>query len=123
MRLREEDEDLTTFHTRYRSYKYKVLPFSLTSSPATFQRYINETLINRLDKYCSTYLDNVLIFSDSLEEYQGYVTEVLRYLKAANLQADLRKCEFYVKETKYLGFIVSTKGIAIDLEKVLAIRD
>ena len=87
--LCEEDEDLTTFCTRYGSYKYKVLPFGLTGSPATFQQYINETLINGLDEYCSAYLDDVLIFSDNLEEYQVYVTEVLCCLKEADLQADL----------------------------------
>jgi len=48
---------------------------------------------------------------------------VLRYLKEANLQADLRKCEFHVKKTKYLGFIISAKGIAVDPEKVLAVCD
>jgi len=69
LRLRKEDKDLTTFHTHYRLYKYKVLPFSLTSSLATFQQYINKTLINRLDKYYSAYLNNVLIFNNNLEEY------------------------------------------------------
>ena len=123
LRLREEDEDLTTFRTRYGSYKYKVLPFGLTGGPATFQRYINETLIHGLDEYCSAYLDDVLIFSNSLEEHQVHVTEVLQRLKEADLQANLQKCKFHVEKTKYLGFIVSTEGIAVDPEKVLAVRD
>ena len=64
-----DNEALTTFRIQYRLYKYKVLPFSLTGEPATFQRYINNCLIEYLDDFCSAYIDNILIYSETLKEH------------------------------------------------------
>ena len=58
-------ENLIIFHTRYGSYKYKVLPFGLTNRPATYQRYINNVLFDYLNKSYIVYLDNILIYSDN----------------------------------------------------------
>ena len=71
------DEGLTTFQSRYGAYKFCVLPFGLSNGPATFQRYINQVLIQGLDEYCSAYLDDTLIFSGSTEAHRGHVAEVL----------------------------------------------
>jgi hypothetical protein len=60
-----EDEDLTTFATLMGNYKSLVLPFRLCGGPATFQRYINNTLIKYLNVFCTAYIDNILIFSKS----------------------------------------------------------
>jgi hypothetical protein len=57
------------FHTCYRAYKYKVLPFRLTNSPATYQRYINNVLFNYLDDFVTVYLNNILIYLKNLLEY------------------------------------------------------
>jgi hypothetical protein len=62
IRIYPDSEDLTTFCTRYRAYKYKVLPFGLINGPATYQRYINDVLFDYLDDFCTTYLDNILIY-------------------------------------------------------------
>ena len=78
-------EDLTTFHTRYSSYKCKVLPFRLTNGPATYQRYINNVLFDYLDKFCMVYLDNILIYSDNELKYQVHVKKVLERLRNAGL--------------------------------------
>jgi predicted oxidoreductase len=110
-------EDLTTFRTRYGCYKYKVVPFGLTNGPTTFQRYINEILFDYLDDFCTTYLDNILIYSNNELEHEEQVQKVIKRLQKAGLQADIKKSEFNVKRTKYLGFIISTKGIETDLEK------
>ena len=65
-----ESEDLTTFRSRYGSFKYKVLPFGLTNGPATFQRYINYALGEYLDDFCTAFIDDVLIYTDSdLEQH------------------------------------------------------
>jgi hypothetical protein len=58
-------KDLTTFYTRYGSYKYKVLPFGLTNGPATYQRYINDVLFDYLNEFYIAYLDNILIYLDN----------------------------------------------------------
>ncbi|KAJ8127922.1 hypothetical protein O1611_g5714 [Lasiodiplodia mahajangana] len=123
IRMHPDDEDLTTFKTRYGSFKYKVVPFGLANGPATFQRYINGVLGECLDDFCSAYIDDVLVFSETLEEHRIHVRRVLERLRDAGLQADLKKCEFHVEETKYLGFIVGRNGIRADPEKVAVIRD
>ena len=78
-------EDLTTFRTRYGAYKYKVLPFGLTNSPATYQRYINNVLFDYLDDFYTAYLDDILIYSDNELEHEEHVTKVLERLRKAGL--------------------------------------
>ena len=73
-----------------------MLPFGLTNSPATYQRYINNILFNYLDVFCTAYLDNILIYSKDPLEYKEHVKKVLEHLQAARLQANIRKCEFSV---------------------------
>ncbi|KAK1920528.1 hypothetical protein P3342_008289 [Pyrenophora teres f. teres] len=97
----------------------------MANSPSTFQRYINWTLREYLDEFCSAYLDDVLIYTDgSLRQHQDHVRKVLSKLQSAGLHVDIKKCEFEVKSTKYLGFIIDAgKGISIDLDKVKAIKE
>jgi hypothetical protein len=123
IRMHASSEDLTTFRTRYGAYKCKVLPFGLTNGPATYQRYMNDILIDYLDDFCTAYLDDVLIYSENELEHQEHVLKVLARLREAGLQPDIKKCEFSVTRTKYLGFIVTTKGIEVDPEKVAVIKD
>jgi hypothetical protein len=121
IRMSPESEELTTFRTRYGSYKCKVLPFGLTNGPATYQRYMNDVLFDYLDDFCTAYLDDILIYSENELDHEEHVKKVLQRLRDAGLQADLKKCEFGVKRTKYLGFIITTDGIEVDPEKVSAV--
>ena len=123
IRMDPTAEDLTTFRTRYGAYKCKVLPFGLTNGPATYQRYMNDVLFDYLDDFCTAYLDDILIYSDNVLEHEEHVTKVLERLRKAGLQADIKKCEFGVTRTKYLGFIISTNGIEVDPEKIEVIRN
>jgi hypothetical protein len=123
IRIHEDSVDLTTSRTRYGSYKCKVLPFGLTNGPATYQRYMNEVLYDYLDVFCTTYLDDILIYSEDPLEHQLHVELVLQRLREAGLQADIKKCEFGVTRTKYLGFIITTNGIEADPEKVSIVND
>lgn len=123
IRMAEEAEPLTTFRTRYGAYQYRVLPFGLCNGPASFQRYINLILTRYLDKFCTAYLDDILIYSDSEEEHEEHVYLVIKALEDACLQIDPKKSEFNVTSVKFLGFIVSTDGVRMDPDKVSAIRD
>ncbi len=123
IRIDPASEDLTTFRTRYGTYKYKVMPFGLTNAPATYQRYMNDVLFDFLDDFCTAYVDDILIYSDNLEEHEKQVIKVLTRLREAGLQVDIDKSEFSVTTTKYLGFIISTDGIRVDPSKVQCIKD
>jgi hypothetical protein len=123
IRIAEGHEDLTTFRTRFGSYRYRVLPFGLTNGPATFQRYINDALLDILDEYVTAYMDDILIYDEDPLLHTAHVQEVLRRLDKAGLQVDIRKCEFNVTETKFLGLIVSTEGIKMDPDKIKTILE
>jgi hypothetical protein len=116
---------MTAFYTRYGLFKWLVTPFGLANAPSTFQKYINWALCEFLDKFCSAYVDDVLVFTNgSLEQHREHVQKVLAKLKEAGLFLDIDKCEFARKETKYLGFIVrARRGVSMDLEKIKAIKE
>ncbi|KAK9649268.1 hypothetical protein HCH54_010284 [Aspergillus fumigatus] len=122
IRMDPESEDLTTFRSRYGSYKYRVMPFGLTNGPAAFQRFVNHVFIDCLDKYLTAFVDDLLIYSDNELEHQLHVRTVLQRLRENGLQVSLKKCEFHVTETRYLGFIISTEGIKVDPRKVEVIQ-
>ncbi len=124
IRIKEGDEWKTAFRTRYGLFEWLVTPFGLTGAPATFQRYINRTLQEYLDEFCSAYIDDVLIYSSgSLSDHRKKVRKVLQRLQEAGLQIDIDKCDFEVKSVKYLGFIVEAgKGIRVDPEKIRAVE-
>ncbi len=122
LRIHPDSEDLTTFRTRYGMFKYKVLPFGLTNGPASFQRFVNDLFMDYLDLFLSIYLDDILIYSQNELEHQEQVKKVLDRLRQAGLQVDIKKCEFHVTRTKYLGYVISTEGIEVDQEKIEVIR-
>jgi transposase InsO family protein len=121
IRMSPESEDLTTFRCRYGTYKYKVMPFGLTNGPATFQRLVNNLFMEELDQFMIAFVDDLLIYSDNELEHETHVKRVLEKLRSAGLQAALHKCEFHVRRTKFLGYIVSPDGIEVDQEKIEAI--
>jgi hypothetical protein len=123
IRMDPASEEYTTFRTRYGSYKCKVLPFGLCNGPATFQRYMNDVLIDYLDDFCIAYLDDILIYTEDPKEHDAHVIKVLNRLREAGLQADIKKCEFGVTRTKYLGFILTTKGLETDPDKTEPLRN
>jgi hypothetical protein len=122
IRIHLDSEELTTFRTRYGAYKCKVLPFGLTNGPTTYQRYMNDILFDCLNVFYTAYLDDILIYSEDPLEHEAHVKQVLDRLRKAGLQADIKKSEFRVTRTKYLGFIISTDGIEVDPAKVEVVK-
>ena len=121
LRVQEGDEWKTAFRTRYGLYESLVMPFGLCNGPSSFQHYINDVLREFLDDFCTAYLDDILIFSNNKEDHWKHLTTILDRLREAGLQVDLKKCEFCVTEVKYLGMIITTKGIKMDPAKVATI--
>ena len=121
IRIADGHEWMTAFMTRYGLYETLVMPFGLTNAPATFQTYINKALHPWLDVFCTAYIDDVLIYSDTLEEHREHVRTVLQALQKAGLYLDIRKCEFEVNEVAYLGMIISDSGVKMDPAKIHAI--
>ena len=99
------------------------MPFGLANAPSLFQNFINDILYKMLDKFCTAYIDNILIYSNSKKEHQTHIWKVLAALQKAGLKADIEKCEFHVTKISYLGLIISTKGITMDPKKVEAVQN
>src|SRR5258707_8261206 len=99
------------------------MPFRLSNVPAAFQRFINEVLGDLMDVCMVGYLDDILIYSDSLEDHRDHVREVLRHLCTVGLYANLKKCKFHMDTVEYLRFILSPKGLQMDPTKVSTIQD
>ena len=97
------------------------MPFGLVNAPATFQRLVNNVLRPFLDISVVVYLDNILIFSDGLEQHVKHVKEVLERLAAASLYIKLEKYSFHVKTIEFLGYVIALSSITIDSKKVESI--
>ena len=102
VRIAEGEEGKTAFRTRYGHFEYNVMPFGRTNAPASFQRFINDTLRDFLDVFCTAYMDDILIYPDSLAEHKVHVRQVLEKLQQAGLYLKPEKCEFHVQGVKYL---------------------
>ena len=123
LRIADGDEYLTAFRTRFDLYEYLVMPFGLANAPSSFQNYINDTLKGYLDEFCTAYIDDILIFSNTLEQHHDHVKKVLTRLLEAGLQIDINKCDFHAQEVKFLGLIISIEGIKMDPTKLKAIEN
>src|SRR5262249_12998549 len=105
--------DLTTFHTKYGNFKFKVMPFGVRNGPPTFQRYVNTILQDQLDRTNCAFADDITIYSDTPEEHECHVREAMRTLMDAGLFADIEKSEFFTDKIDLLGYMVSTDGVSI----------
>jgi len=118
VRIREGDEWKTAFRCRFGQFEYRVMPFGLTNAPAVFQHLMNDILHDLLDIYCVVYLDDILIYSETLTDHSNHVKAVLARLKEHDLYAKLEKCQFSVNSVEFLGYTISSSGIGMDPSKV-----
>ena len=123
IRIKEGDEWKTAFRTKYGHFEYVVMPFGLTNAPASFQNMINHVLRNFIDKFVVVYLDDILIYSENLEQHRQHVKMVLQALREAKLLVNPAKSEFEKEEVHYLGYVVSAGKIQMEDSKVSAVRD
>ena len=90
----------------------------LTNAPATFQKFINDILQPFLNQFCTAFLNNILIYSDTLEGHHVHVRQVLEVFKGAGLTLKIEKCEFHKSSVKFVGVIIFQDGVKMDPRKV-----
>lgn len=111
----------TAFSTANGHYEFLRMPFGLRNAPATFQRLINNVLKDYIGKICLVYLDDILVFSTSIEEHMESLNKVFKCLQNANLRIQPDKCLFLSRETEFLGHIITPEGIRTNPKKVEAV--
>ena len=123
IRIDDADCEKTAFRTRYGSFEYRVLPMGLCNAPGTFMQLMNDTFRDLLDKSVLVFLDDILVFSRTLEEHTAHVREVLDRLRKQQLYAKLSKCELFRDEVEFLGHRIGVNGLSVMADKVDAVRD
>ncbi|KAL0149332.1 hypothetical protein M9458_055370 [Cirrhinus mrigala] len=121
IRIREGDEWKTAFSTTSGHYEYRVMPFGLVNSPSVFQAFINDVFRDMLGRWVIIYMDDILIYSNSLETHITHVRAVLLRLISHQLYAKAEKCEFHQTSTTFLGYVVSPERVAMNDRKVQAV--
>lgn len=120
--VHEDDIEKTAFRVNNGLYEFLRMPFGLKNSPATFQRVMDNVLREFIDVCCVIYLDDILIFSKSFDEHVVDVQNVLQKLEENNLKIQIEKCDFFTKETDYLGHVITTEGVKPDARKISIIQ-
>ena len=118
-----ETADKTTFITRRGAFKFKVLPFGLSNAPAVFQRLMNMVMQGLTWEACLVFLDDIIVISSTFEQHLERLSAVFGRLRSANLKLKPSKCKLFQLKVKFLGSVVSAKGIEPDPDKLAAISD
>lgn len=117
--LTDRAKEISAFVTPEGLYQYKVMPFGMKNSPATFQRLINKVIANLED--CEAYIDDVIIYSETWEKHLETIREFFRKLSEAKLTINLSKTEFGQAQVTYLGHVVGRGQVQPVNAKVEAI--
>ncbi|KAK9100739.1 hypothetical protein Scep_024169 [Stephania cephalantha] len=123
VRIAAGDVPKTAMVTRYGSFEYLVMPFGLTNAPATFCNLMNDVLKEFIDRFVVVYLDDIVIYSQNLQDHVDHLRKVLTTLRANHLYVKKEKCEFAAQTISFLSHVVGQGQLQMDPEKVRAIME
>nr|GEV25849.1 reverse transcriptase domain-containing protein [Tanacetum cinerariifolium] len=123
LRVRDEDIPKTTFRTRYGHYEFQVMSFGLTNAPAVFMDLVNHVCESYLDKFVIVFIDDILIYSRNKEEHANHLRIILELLKEEKLYAKFSKCDFWIRTVQFLGHLIDSQGLHVDLAKIEAVKN
>ena len=123
VKMLEEDIHKTAFCTRKGLYEFTVMPFGLSNSARTFERLMNRVLEGLMFQTVLVYLDDILIFSHTIEEHYDRLKSVFERFRLHNLKIEVSKCEFFCQSIKFLGHLISSHGILPDPEKIKVVQN
>ena len=123
IRVDEGSVAKTAFTSRFGHYEWLVLPMGLTNAPAAFMSLMEDTFRDELNKFVLLFLDDILIYSDTLEEHAAHIATVLERLRDRKLFAKRSKCAFFCSEVEFLGHHVGRNGLRMVESKVASVQD
>ena len=115
------DEEKTSFITDQGTYSYRVMPFGLKSAGATYQRLVNYMFRDLIGKSMEVYMDDLLVKSKEETDHLRHLSESFAILRKFWMKLNPAKCAFGVSSGKFLGHLVSRKGIEANPEKIRAV--
>lgn len=121
--MSSEDIPKTAFNVEHGHYEFLRMPMGLKNSPSTFQRVMDNVLKDLQNTVCLVYLDDIIVFSTSLQEHMLNLRKVFDKLRESNFKIQMNKSEFLKLETAYLGHIISRDGIKPNPDKISAIQN
>lgn len=119
--VNENDRQKTAFSTQFGHYEFLRMPFGLKTAPATFQRAMDNILRGLQGIHCLVYLDDIIVFSNSLQEHLLKLRTIFDRLRQTNLKVQLDKSEFLRKEVLYLGHTITKDGLRPNDDKIKAV--
>jgi hypothetical protein len=123
IKIRDKDIPKMAFSRRYGLYEYLVMSFGLTNAPAHFMYLMNSIFMPELDKFVMVFIDDILVYSKSMEDHEEHLQVVLQRLWDHQLYAKFSKCEFWINEVSFLGHVISSEGIVVGPIKVRDVLD
>src|SRR6266511_900580 len=121
--LTKRSQKYIAFLTAYGLYQFKVMPFGLVNTPATFQRLMNDVLRDYLRKFCLVYLDDIIIYFKSLKDHKQHVRKVLQAIRSAGLKLKPAKCKWFKQEITFLGHKIGVNEIKPDDHNLKKIKE
>ena len=123
IRMEDADQEKTFFDTSQGLFCYKVMSFGLKNAGATYQRLMNKMFARQIGRNVQVYVDNMLVKSLRKDNNLGDLQETFNTLREYNMKLNPNKCVFRITVGKFLGFMVSQRGIEVNLEKIRAIME
>ena len=121
--MEEADQKKTFFVTNQGLFCYKVMLFVLKNDRATYQRLMNKMFVHQIGRNIQVYVDNMLVKSLHEDDHLGDLHETFNTLRSYNMKLNSNKCAFGVTAGKFLGFMVSQRGIEVNPKKIWAIME
>uniref|UniRef100_A0A2N9I314 Reverse transcriptase domain-containing protein n=1 Tax=Fagus sylvatica TaxID=28930 RepID=A0A2N9I314_FAGSY len=121
--LSTDDREKTAFITTLGIYCYRVIPFGLKNVDATYQRMVTKMFKDQIGRTMKIYIDDMVVKSKLLQNHLEDLLETFRTLRQHKLRLNASKCVFGVGSGKFLGFMISHRGIEVNPDQIKAIRE
>ena len=118
-----DNQEKTAFVTPIGNYHYKVMPFDLKNAGSTYQRMMTRMFKSQLGKNIEIYIDDMVVKSKMVSEHLGDLRVIFQILRKYKLHLNASKCSFGVGSSKFLGYMVTHKGIEVNSDQIKAINN
>ena len=126
IRVKTGSQEKTAFITHQGLYEFKVMPFGVMNAPAVFQRLMQKVLMKLRksgEDFIAVYLDDIIIFSKTLQDHLDHLKDAFSCIREANLKLKPSKCSFICEEVEYLGHVVTPNGLKPNTRNLTAVRE